>query len=84
MGLDPSLTMEKGYMSAMCQCDAKSGNARNDRDRDVEHSKSVAFLGDRVCVVMSKKGFPNWNGGRRGRVEGAGGLLVMSWRRQPN
>jgi hypothetical protein len=70
VGLDPSLTTEKGYMSATC--DAKNGDARNDCDCDIEHSKSVAFLGDRVCVSTTKMDVGKSNVGRRGRVGGAG------------
>ena len=51
--------------------DATSGaNAHDGRNRGVEHT--VAFLGDRVCVAMTKKDVENWNVGKRGRVGDAG------------
>jgi hypothetical protein len=42
---------------------------------DVEEC-SVAFLGDHVCVVMTKMGVSRWSAGRIGRVEDAGEMCV--------
>jgi hypothetical protein len=45
---------------------------QNVRDSDVEHS--IAFLGYRVCVAMTKMGLEQWNEGKKG-YEGASGRL---------